>query len=203
MPCILVLIVGALTFLALPFAWPGRFPLFRNGKPGTAVEIAVVFTFVLTLRSIHDFLLLDWYEPLLPAALGGLLLAGLPAAAARRADPPPTGVWTGAGVTTFLLIGLGLGWSLAVQANALLAEAEPAVHRLRLEQKWTTSASDGGTSYFARLIPEIEGMRGTDYRVSEEVYAATPIGAELCLARWQGFLGYRFYGVGACEEPAP
>ena len=198
--CMSVQIGGAVAFLALPFVRPKRFPLLKkNGTLGTAAQIATIFVFILTIRSLLDFNLIDWSEPLAPAVAAGLLLAGLARAAGRHIDPPPRRANVHASMTGLLFMGLGLGWGATVEVNVLLDRSTLAIHRLTVERKWVS----GGR--YARdhlqLVPRIEALGGTDFRVEPHVWRRAAIGAAACVEERPGLLGIRWYQVTLCGEP--
>ena len=58
------------------------------------------------------------------------------------------------------------------------------------------------TNYWVRLTPSVDELGGNAFRVDQELYDATAVGAELCVARWEGFLGYRYIAIGPCDAPA-
>lgn len=196
-----VQIAGAVTFLALPFVRPKRFPLLKtNGMPATAAQIAPIFVLVLWVRSLLDFNLLDWLEPALPALAAGLLLAWLTRAAARRMTPPPKRANVRASMTSLLLLGIGVGWGATVEANILLDGSAPTVHRLRVAQKWIS----GGRypRHHVQLLPRVEALGGTDFRVDPRIYGGAATGSDLCVEERPGLLGIRWYEVAFCGQRA-
>ena len=199
--CVLALGAGASTFLALPFASPRRFPLLKkNGMLGTSPQIAVIFAFLLAMRALLDFNLVDWFAPAVAAVGAGLLLAALAARAARRADPPLTRTKASGGAIALFLMGLGLGWGVAVQATVLLDHSEPMSFRLRVEEKWITHGRI--ERHHVRLAPRIEELGGIDFRVDPGVYGRASVGDELCVELRRGFLAFRWYEVITCSGPA-
>jgi hypothetical protein len=151
--------------------------------------------FVLFVRGLIDFNIVDWWQPLLAAVLLGIAFALLAGKVIARQEKKQRTRRAVAVFAFLLLVGAGTAWSMIVETNGLGEAAAPTATRMAVvakrEQRSTRSHSYYFTLRSAPSPPE-------EYLVSSDLYARTEPGRTRCVFIHSGIFALRWYSVGLC-----
>jgi hypothetical protein len=173
-------------------------PLYRFGARSSDqhpdLSLAIIAPgFILTLRAVSSFEILEWYAPLILACAGGLALGG----AAALVDPWfRKQRWS---VVLSILICCAYGYGGSLELNALTDTSSPRVFRASVRTKWVDGDWKWRTWYLT-LKPWGPVAKDEDVSVSNLMYQRTQAGDTVCVFLRSGAFRISWYQAATCSE---
>ena len=168
-----------------------RFDTRRNdARPSLAMPLCVP-GFVLLMRALQDFGMLDWPRAVCFAAVAALAIgwAALQSDTRARAQP--------AVAVSVLLALCAYGVGVVVTGNDLLDDRPGNDYRVEVLSRYM-SRGGRSTSYHLVLAPWGPRRQPQAVSVTRPLYAAVPPGSSVCIHQGPGALGISWYVVRGC-----
>ena len=191
-------VLFALLVAVLVAVAQGRYPLFRNKKPGARDLIMWFLPAVISLRAVESFDIVDETIPMLLAAPIGLVYAcccrwARWRGAEFRERLPHLGIIHWVGLT---IAGAAMGWALLVDANSFAI-------RTMITTPGKVMGKESSSGWKTKLVYlDIESMGPTrtldSYQVPPNMYVNTEKGQIVCVDLHTGLLGFQWREVRRC-----
>jgi hypothetical protein len=181
--------------LAVLWCWPQLFAIDNPGDNTRRADLAFVVLFPGVGLLWHALIVanvVNWGYLLIPALIGGALMAGVAGLASPRLRKSP-------GALPVHALGLSLyAGAMAIIANGLFDDAAPQV----IVQPILAKRLDAGvhaSSHYFKLGPWGPYAEPNEIEVGFKLYDAKKAGDMVCIYLYPGALGLAWYAVGACR----